>query len=164
MRRLLAAAFVLACCTPALAASGPCMPGAAIDIPTRDGVAAVVGQVIITGYDVTQSVRLRLALEKDSLCQDSIERIQAEELERQKTEETWIFEARQHNISVAPAEVDARIAALAATSGNTVDGLKARLAQASVELAALRREIAVEIAHAKVTGRPTAFPYRIAAR
>ena len=170
MRRIFIAAFLLALSAPAAAAPSlyctlhSIPPGGPVEIVTgtlKPRIVARVAGTVISNSDVFDSLLLREDL--DDIEHDSkvLAGVEAEEQARLVAQAQWLKDARLKHVAVTPSEVDSRLAELARASGNTIGGLKARLQDAGGAFALLRSKIAAAIAHAKATGRPFSFPYRI---
>ncbi|MEJ1967242.1 MAG: hypothetical protein WDN03_01185 [Rhizomicrobium sp.] len=164
MRRAIAA--LLLGLLPAPLCAAPCVmptPGAiAAAAGPPGGVAAAFGDSVITTYDLQQGLALRLALE--GVDGKPLARKAGDELKTMELEEGWLADARARNISVAPAEVDAAIAAMLDAGHVSPAMLQAMLTRTGATMASLRGRIAVAIAHAKARGVALSLPYRIAQR
>jgi len=118
-------------------------------VSENDGVAAVVNDTVISQYDLRQRVALFLATTGARATKDNMDRIHDQVLKQLETERLELLEAQKNNITVSGSEVDKAIDNITSDNNMTLDQLKGMLAQAGVNIATLRGQIATQIAWSK---------------
>src|ERR1700741_491868 len=123
--------------------------------PLPPGVAAIVGEQMITRYDVDQHVALMHAL----YGQRDTAELRRRALEELKSETRELEVAQSRNIEVSSAEVDRTVASILRANRITAARLAATLAHYGTAMDTLRFWIAARLARAKATRRPDDWSY-----
>ncbi|MBV9571290.1 MAG: peptidylprolyl isomerase [Alphaproteobacteria bacterium] len=132
------------------AAPGPDTPEALIlNDNASNGVAAVVNDSIISDYDLRQRVSLFLATTGVRANAENLKGITRQILTQLETERIQVLEAQRKNITVGSAEVDRAINNILQDNHLTMEQVKKLLANAKVDMATFRSQIAAQLAWTK---------------
>lgn len=144
-RRITLALFwILSCLVAAPAATAQ----------TVEGIAAVVNDEPITTYDVRNRMRLIISSAGIEPTEEMLERIQEQAMRGLVEESLQLQEARQYEIEVDDAEVNASLSDQAARNGTTLEQIESELAASGISIDTLRRQVRAEIAwQIMVSGR-----------
>ena len=113
---------------------------------TVEGVAAVVNDEPITTLDVRDRMRLIISAAGVEATEDMLPRIQEQAMRALIEETLQLQQAREFEVEIDEAEVDAALADNAARNGATVAEIEADLAANGISIETLRRQIRAEIA------------------
>lgn len=115
-----------------------------------DGIAAIVNDSPISNYDLQQRMALFMATSGVKQSAEILKSIREQVLRQLETERLEFLEAQKNNVSVSAADVDKAIENIVSDNRLSLDQLKNMLAQAGVDMATLRSQIATQIAWSKV--------------
>jgi len=135
----------VAAATPAPASAGPIVAKS-----TSNGIAATVGDLSISDFELDQRVALFFATAGFKPNADDIKRARKQQLEQLIDEHIQIAEARKGRITVSPVEVDKILEEFAKRQNVTVKELGDSLAKAGSSIDVLRAQQTVAIAWHKV--------------
>jgi peptidyl-prolyl cis-trans isomerase SurA len=135
----------VAAATPAPASSGPIIAES-----TKNGIAATVGDLSISDFELDQRVALFFATAGFKPTPEDIARARKQQLEQLVDEHIQIAEARKGKITVSPVEVDKILEEFAKRQNVSVKELGESLAKAGSSVDVLRAQQTVAIAWHKV--------------
>jgi peptidyl-prolyl cis-trans isomerase SurA len=115
-----------------------------------ESVAVIVNDDVISTFDVRQRASLLLISAGMTSTPELMERARAQALSDLVDERLQLQEAESFDISVAPAEIDRRIADIARSNNVGADQLGQQLAQAGVSVSTLRSQIQADIAWSRL--------------
>jgi hypothetical protein len=128
----------------------------------HDGVAAIVGDDVITETDLAQRVALHLALTGAHPNAGELKRIEASALQALKDSKVLLSAAREKNMTVSSAEVDGQLDAMLARARVSKGQLMSLLARVGVTIDTLRAQIAVDIVRRRLKRGEGGLRYGIA--
>lgn len=135
---------VTAAAALAAALTGAASPAAA---QYAEGVAAIVNDFVISTFDVRQRANLLIVSAGIQSTPEMQQRAQAQALRDLIDERLQIQETRgQYEITIAPEEIDRRLADLARQNNTDMAGLTQQLASSGVSISTLRTQIEADIA------------------
>ena len=118
--------------------------------PTYQGpsssVAAVVNDSVITTYDVEQRMRLMVISSGGRVTRELLSQLQTQALRDLVQEKLKLLEAKEFELQVEDAEIDAEVKNIANQSGLTPQQLEELLAGGGVTIRSLREQIQANIA------------------
>lgn len=135
-----------AAATPAPASAAPAVLGE----NNNNGIAATVGELSISDFELDQRVALLFATAGYKPTAEDVKRVRKQQLDQLIDEHIQIAEARRRKITVSPVEVDKTIEDLAKRQGATVKDLTDTLNKAGSSIDVLRAQQTVAIAWHKV--------------
>ena len=113
---------------------------------TVEGIAALVNDEPITTVDVRDRMRLIIASTGVQATEESLPRIMDQSLRGLIEETLQLQEAREYEVEVEEAEIEASLADIAARSGTTVENILGDLQRSGVDIRTLRHQLEAEIA------------------
>lgn len=108
-------------------------------------VAAIVGDQVITTYDVQQRIRLMVISSGGRVSPELAGQLQIQALRDLKDEKLKIAEAKNFELEADPKEIAAEISGIAGQSGLTAEQLEASFAANGLSLSTLRSQIGASI-------------------
>ena len=108
-------------------------------------VAAIVGNTVITTFDVEQRVRLMVLSSGGRVTPEMAGALQLQALRDLKNEKLKLSEAKNFELAAEPAEIEAELRVMANASGLTVEQLETSFAADGISINSLREQIAANI-------------------
>jgi peptidyl-prolyl cis-trans isomerase SurA len=108
-------------------------------------VAAVVGEEVITTYDLTQRVMLMMISAGQRFPESALPQLEAQALRDLVEEKLKLNEAAEYDLKPEKKEIDAELQAIAAQSGLTYDDMEQQLNSQGLTLDSLRSQIGAQM-------------------
>jgi peptidyl-prolyl cis-trans isomerase SurA len=132
-----------------LALAGAASPASA---QLAEGVAAVVNDQVISTYDVRQRAMLLISSAGMESTPELVQRARGQALRDLIDERLQLIETQEYNITVAPGDIDRRLADIAQQNNTDAATLSRQLAAAGISVSTLRTQIEADLAWNRLIG------------